>query len=445
MPEQIKEKSIINGFRYFGYEPFDTNNQTYVKPNGTNQNVYMPFEYTNWWDEHLSWHDNCYLHSGLNPGKAERISGPDAKKVLMTFCTCSLENFPVGKGRHTCIVREDGILLANGVIQHTSENGYITHGLQGYADSVLQKAKSDGTPYDAATEDYSDRLFFHQLAGPRSLEVVEAATHEDLHDIKFMQFRETSIKGKQVLVLRMGMAGTLAYEVHGNIEDSIEVYNALWEVGQHYNIRKLGRHAYRNAHTEGGFAQKTVHFPSPTYTPLKLTGSLGPDINLRYRNPVEIGFGNAIKFDHEFIGRAALEKEKAAPKRLIVTLIWNHEDVLDVLRSQFEDEVPYQQIELVDDLSMVYGSLEDHADKVLVNSELVGVTSGRMFSPKYRKMISIASINTQFTEPGTEVTVVWGDPGRRQKEIRCTVAEYPIISENRNEKRGVEDIPHPKN
>jgi glycine cleavage system aminomethyltransferase T len=159
---------------------------------------------------------------------------------------------------------------------------------------------------------------------------------------------------------------------------------------------------------------------------------------------VEIGFGNAIKFDHDFVGRAALEKEIAKPKRLMVTLIWNPEDVLDVLRSQFEDEVPYQHMELVEDLSIVNGSLEDHADQVLVHGKLVGVSSGRMFSPKYRKMISIASIDTQLKAPGTEVTVLWGDPGRRQKKIRCIVAEYPIISENRNEKRGVEDIPHPK-
>lgn len=38
----------------------------------------------------------------------------------------------------------------------------------------------------------------------------------------------------------------------------------------------------------------------------ELAGSMGPDIRLRYRNPVELGWAGIIKFDHDFVGRKAL-------------------------------------------------------------------------------------------------------------------------------------------
>ena len=52
----------------------------------------------------------------------------------------------------------------------------------------------------------------------------------------------------------------------------------------------------------------------------------------------------------------------------------------------------------------------------------------------YRQMISVCSINTEFSQIGTEVTVLWGEPGTRQKEIRAAVARYPFLDVERNEK-----------
>ena len=50
-----------------------------------------------------------------------------------------------------------------------------------------------------------------------------------------------------------------------------------------------------------------------------------------YRSPVEFGWTKNIRFDHDFIGRAALEREVANPRRTIRTLVWNTEDVVDGL------------------------------------------------------------------------------------------------------------------
>ena len=128
------------------------------------------------------------------------------------------------------------------------------------------------------------------------------------------------------------MAGTLAYEVHGNIEDAHDVYETIFDAGKRYGMRKLGQLAYMMNHTEDGFPQAYYHFPYPWYedpgfaeyldkngghpsmTNFACAGSMGPDRRLRYRNPIELSWAGMIKFDHEFTGRKALEKIVARPE-----------------------------------------------------------------------------------------------------------------------------------
>jgi vanillate/3-O-methylgallate O-demethylase len=47
-------------------------------------------------------------------------------------------------------------------------------------------------------------------------------------------------------------------------------------------------------------------------------------------------------------------------------------------------------------------------------------------------MLSLCTIDVGHSEPGAEVTVVWGEPGAPQKEIRATVAPAPYKKDNRH-------------
>ncbi|HEY78928.1 MAG TPA: aminomethyl transferase family protein [Dehalococcoidia bacterium] len=444
------------------YVPYDSSLEVYVQSEGhsavspTAGGVH-PFEYTGWCDEELSWHNYCYLHAGLNPTGTYHIKGPDVLKVFSSHCVNSFANFPVGKGKHGIMCNEDGYIVQDGMVLRLGEDEFITYWMFPYIAYALQKGNCN-----VRGELLTGKVFLYQLAGPRSLEVVEAATGEDLRDIKFIHFRDSRIDGRKVTILRMGMAGTLAYEVHGQIQDAILVYNALLKAGKAFGIRRLGRHAYRNAHTEGGFPQMSIHYQgsydkgfieflqkaekeAPVFGLGRhtFTGSLEPDIRLHWRNPVEVGWTGMIKFDHDFIGRKALEKEMVNPRRQMVTLVWNAEDCLDVYRSQFQPGEPYNHMELVEDYSYLIGSAEYHADKVLMDGQFIGISSGRMFSPYYHEMISLCSINTTFSGLGTEVTVLWGNRGTRQKEIRATVSRFPYIDKDRNEHFDVNQIPRP--
>jgi vanillate/3-O-methylgallate O-demethylase len=72
-----------------------------------------------------------------------------------------------------------------------------------------------------------------------------------------------------------------------------------------------------------------------------------------------------------------------------------------------------------------------YADKVLANDKLIGVATSRGYSYYFRQMLSLCVIDVEWSNPGTEVKVIWGEPGEPQKEIRALVAAAPYKKDNR--------------
>jgi vanillate/3-O-methylgallate O-demethylase len=428
-----------------------------------------PMEFDGWRQESLSWKNAAYLGAALALSPIYSVKGPDAKRFFSENFVNDFTTMPVGGFRHGIMCDEKGRIMMDGVVMRIAEDEFYTCWLLPYIDYVLAKGS-----YDAVGEDLMGRRFLFQVAGPRSLEVLETASSGDLHDIKFGRHRPAIIAGADVRVFRLGMAGSLAYEVHGDATDGQTVYNAIWEAGRGYGLQKLGQVAYMLNHTEDGFPQAYYHFPYPWYEDPgfaayldarpgagwmefmpRLFGSMGPDMQARYVTPFDTGWENRIHWDHEFVGKQALREMAKAPKRTVVTLEWNADDIADVYASQFRGEAePYEPIsDRPNDIRYDPGTIDQstgqmrtftyHADKVLKDGREIGLSSGRAVSQMYHRMISLGFIEREATTLGTEVKVLWGDSGSRQKEIRATVARFPYLQVERNDTIDVETIPRP--
>lgn len=448
--------SNFNALPHSPFAPIDRSVARYEMLFG---NAY-PETYTDWKQEVMSWKTTAYLTAALNPTFTYRISGPDALRLLTEHSVNSFAKFSVGAAKHAIMCNDAGLIMAHGIVVRESEDSFITYWLMPWIAYLAESGR-----YKVKGENLTGKFFLFQVAGPRSLEILEAACGDNLHDIKFLRRRGSRIGGADVAVgssevdvLRVGMAGSLAYEVHGPIEKAHEVYNAILKAGEAFGLKQLGRAQYRMNHTENGFPQGHVHFmypwfedqglaqwmmaqPGAGHFKSALRGSAGEDRSLRYRNPVELGWGHVIKFDHEFQGRAALEREVANPRRKVATLNWNAEDVLDIYRSHFEEGQEYPFIDFRVELAALANPASHFTDLVRKDGKTVGLSSGRTYSYRYRKMISLATIDAGESGIGNEVTVLWGDPGTRQKEVRATIDRYPLYDENRNEKLDVSAIP----
>ncbi len=434
------------------YVPFDAEVAKYAVPFGD----LSPWEYGGWKRESLSWKEGCYLHGGLNPPSPYRLSGPGALDLLRGACINGFAKFSIGCSKHAVMCNDRGNVMADGMVLRVAEDEFICYFLNPYLDYLVVSGR-----YDAKGEDLSGQTFLFQVAGPRSLQVVEAAIGEPLRDLDFLWHREASIETSDgerrlVRVFRLGVARTLAYEVHGRFEDAQPIYRALLAAGEPFGIERLGMQVYGMNHTEGGFAQSFMHFlPAYSEDPAfmrfldgsmdsylaRLPGSAGPDITKRYANPVELGWGHMIRNTGKYTGRAALETILAQPKRRTVTLEWNEDDVLAVYASQFRAGEDADFMDFAANPIWTADNSVVFTDDVLVDDAPIGVSSGRMFSVFYRKMLSLAVLDQEHARQGDQVEVLWGTPETHQLRIRATVARYPYLDLPKNAELDVRELP----
>jgi vanillate/3-O-methylgallate O-demethylase len=164
------------------------------------------------------------------------------------------------------------------------------------------------------------------------------------------------------------------------------------------------------------------------------SGSLGgsfdsSNIEDYYMTPYALGYGPFVKFDHDFIGREALERMSGKPQRKKVTFAWNSEDVVKILSSLFEAGDPYKYVDLPQSnfASASY-------DKVLSGGKTVGTSMFTGYSYNERSMLSLGVVDADI-EIGTEVRLLWGETRggsqkptverHRQLEIRAIVSPVP--------------------
>lgn len=415
------------------------------------------YTYTGWRDETDSWKKTAYLGTALMNSPIYDVSGPDVAAFFNSVCINNYSKFSVGKIRHAVICNEKGQIMTDGVVMKIAEDTYRTYWLAPTLQFLLEK---NPEKFDIQGKDLTGKEYFFQIAGPLSGEIMEAACESDLSDLKFANHKMIKIHGKDVRILRLGMTGNLAYEIHGDMADANEVYEAVWAAGEPRGMRKLGQLAYCMNHTEGGFPNINIHYPLPWFESedlgfqgfsqfmsnypwlafynynRKLIGSLGDDLETRFVSPVDVGWANLIKFDHEFIGKAALEKEVANPRRTVVTLEWNADDIMEVYGSQFRGTTvePYDYIEDRPNDVFYFGGEQFTylTSKVMDGDKMVGISVGRGVSNYYRRMISMAFIDPKSAVLGKELQVIWGDVGHPQKAIRAVVARYPYLNMDRN-------------
>lgn len=428
-------------------------------------NMLMPMDYTNWQEETMSWKKSCYIHTGLSMrGTWCKMKGPEAEKLLSENTVSDFSTMKVGRARHVIFTNQYGSVMGHGVVLRLAEDEFIGYGCDQNIMYLCDCGKYDVEP---CRPEY--RYFVYQIGGPRSLETLEHACQEDLHDLKFLNFQYVTIAGQKVRILRLGMAGTLAYEVHGEIPQAQDVYGAILEAGQPYEIKRLGEFyaSYCCQHTENGFPQAWLHFynafrededfyrwyrekmipeipgvedPFDAGNGIELMhGTLGDNIKDYYRNPIELGWGHQINWNHDFIGKEALRKIADQNPRKAVTLIWNPEDILDVHASYLQNEKdPYMFMEYPK--AQQYANYQYRVEDK--NGRVVGVTSFRTYTLYQRKHISLCCLDADEAEIGNEVIIIWGDRDKYPiKKIRGTVAPFPSLDLQRNDKYDIESIP----
>jgi syringate O-demethylase len=184
--------------------------------------------------------------------------------------------------------------------------------------------------------------------------------------------------------------------------------------------------------------------PANTYEAIASLGGSFYSNNIEdyYLTPWDLGYGPIVKFDHDFIGREALEAmAKNPPKRQKVTLELNSDDVVKCINSQFNREG--ERAKFFEFPSAVYATLP--YDRVMKDGKTIGISTWCGYSSNERRMLTLAIIDAAQAQPGNQVTFVWGEENggtskptverHKQMEIRATVAPVPYADPARKDYR----------
>jgi vanillate/3-O-methylgallate O-demethylase len=382
------------------------------------------------------------------------IEGPDALRLLSDLGVNTFRNFEVDQAKQLVACNHEGYVIGDAILFHLDRNRFSLVGRPPAANWVQYNVEMGPYRVSAERDERSAvnqgrrKVFRFQVQGPNAIRLMEKVTGRPAPDIRFFHMDAFRIGGRDVRALRHGMVGQPGWELFGPWEYGEEVRQAIIEAGQEFGLRQVGSRAYPTSCLESGW------IPSPVpaiYTSHKLkkyrewlsarsyeaTASVGgsfqsADIRDYYFTPYDLGYGPFVKFDHEFVGREALEKMAGMKPREKVTLVWNGDDLARVFRSLSNHEgdiAKYIDLPLANYASLPY-------DKVLSGGKIVGVSTYTGYSYNERAMISLAVVDPECSRPGTPVTVVWGEEQggsskptverHVQVEVRATVAPAPI-------------------
>jgi len=398
----------------------------------------VPPEISGWRQEQRSWEEKVALLELSHHMFDLFIKGPDAVRLLSYCSANNYEKFAIGQAKQFVPVSPDGYLTQDGILLRLADDHFQLIGIGGASNWVSYHAKAGNFDVELTSDTTSEFRgadpvqFRFQIQGPKAQDLLQTLFGAQLDGIKFFHFREIELDGHTFNALRHGMAGQAGFEFFGPWGLADFVRGKLLTAGEKYGITEIGGLAYYSAGVDSGWLATPV---AAIYTQDELKGlrqtiSLysyegmmplqgsyySPNIEDYYCTPFELGYGRSVSFNHDFIGREALMARKNEVRRKKVTLVWNAEDVRRVFGADHGFILSYTR------------------DRVEAGAQLVGTSQYATFVDPAGTVHSLALIDNAHAEPGTEVTLIWGqhpgpDGGNAPEpvfeRIRATVAPAP--------------------
>ena len=415
----------------------------------------VPTDFSNWRTEQRAWRESVVLFDQSHHMDNIFINGPDAIKLASRLSINSYANFPVNRAKQFVPCSYSGHVIGDGILFHLAENEIVFVGRAPTANWIRFHAETGGYDVEVNHDPRSPSMpmgravtrecYRFQIQGPYARQVIEKLNGGPFPDIKFFHMGSIGICGREVRALRHGMAGAPGLEIWGPYDEYFDIRDQIIEAGREFGLVLVGARAYASNTLESGWIPSPLPavytdsemkpyrewLPADSYEAMGSIGGsfVSDNIEDYYLTPHALGYGTFINYDHDFIGREALEQVNKAEQRRKVTLAWNTEDVLRIFDSHLRSGEPYKYFELP-----LANYSSSNYDSVTVNGNVVGLSMFTGYSANERKVLSLGTVDPG-VEVGDEVTVIWGEPDggtqkttvgpHRQIEVRAVVSPVP--------------------
>jgi aminomethyltransferase len=330
------------------------------------------------------------------------VRGRDATQLVDRVITRDATKVQVNQVIYTPWCDERGKLIDDGTVTRLDDTSYRWTA----ADPSYRWFELNAAGLDVEIEDVTDTVAALALQGPKSRDVLEAATGESWSDVRYFRRRPTKIRGVEVDVTRTGYTGDLGYELWVDADGALDLWDALVAAGEAFGIRPAGIQALDVSRLEAGLILIEADYTSARH-------AIIPE---QEYSPFELGLGRLVDFSKgSFAGKRALQEEQKAggPSRRLVGLEIDWSGIDEMFAAQ--------------DLPPVVSPTVSRVPVPLyANGQQVGRVTSSAWGPTLKKMIALGSVDAKQARTGNRLSMEWTVEARRGK-VAATVVDLPFF------------------
>ena len=307
-----------------------------------------------------------------------RLAGKGALPAVQHISMNDASRLAVGQAQYSALLYPSGTFVDNVIVHRLGEDEYLLVINAGTREKDFNWVRDNTRQFPCEVQNLSDDFTQIAIQGPKGVDLLQKLTDAGLSAVKFYWVTRGSVCGlKNTLIARTGYTGEDGFEIYVPAEEatSAMVWNQVLEAGKEFGALPCGLGARNTLRLEAKL---------PLY---------GHEISDTI-NVWEAGLDRFCKMEKsDFIGRAALERAKAAGlKRTLVGL-----EMVD--RGIARDDYKVQE---------------------LGGREIGYVTSGSP-APFLKKNIALSYVPPEFANLGTELKVEIRGQG-----VKAMVAPTPF-------------------
>jgi len=252
----------------------------------------MPIQYTSIRDEHLTVRKSVGIFDVTHMSNLW-ITGKDSMKLLGLTTVADATKVGEKQSQYTVILRENGTIIDDTIFMNLGDK-YMMIPNAGMNVIVTKWLNDQAKKHklDTKAEDVSMDFVILAIQGPKSKDTLQKLTSVDLNSVKFFGCQYIDIAGAPCIISHTGYTGELGFELQITPPKKAEtVFNKILDAGKEFGIKPIGLGARDTLRLEKCFMLAGNEFHGG-------------------RTPLEATLGWTINWDHDFIGKGALLKQK---------------------------------------------------------------------------------------------------------------------------------------
>lgn len=343
----------------------------------------MPIQFLSIKDEHLTVRKSVGLFDVSHMSNVW-ITGGDAEKLISLTTVEDASRIEDKKSQYTALLREDGTVIDDTIFMHLGDKFMMIPNAG--MDEIVTKwlnEKAEENSICAVAENVSKDYVILAIQGPKSRDTLQKLTSTDLKTVGFFGCQYIDIAEINCIISHTGYTGELGFELNITPPKKAEdVFLKILEAGKEFGIKPIGLGARDTLRLEKCFILAGNEFQGG-------------------RTPLEAIMSWTINWDHDFIGKDTILKQK--------------------------EKGDYERLTC---LECVDKGIPRHGNEILKNSKKVGeVTSGTM-SPCLNTGIAMGYVHPDYREKDSILEIIIRDKPVKAKVVKPPFVPKDWISQN---------------